>query len=142
VEVDIFQRQAQVARPKPKGAKTVTKDEQDELRFRAHIQAAFGVPEHLRAKPMNHPHVLILDMRYADPRPAKEQFAERYEYGGWRNQEGFTAIGGTPTLQYPGDPPLKPIALMQLRDELIFVYLHGYVSIFQKDGSFEACRMD
>ena len=106
---------------------------------------------------MRYPTVIILDMRYSDPnfvgfiptfldlddpRPAKEQFAERYHYGGWRNQEGFTAIGGTPSLQYPGDPPLNPIAVMSLRDELIFVYLHGYVSIFQEDGSFEACRMD
>jgi hypothetical protein len=108
---------------------------------------------------MTYPIVLILDMRYADPnyvgliptfldlddpRPAKEQFAERYEYGGWRNQDGFTAVDGTPVLQYPGDPPLKPIACMTLpkTDEIIFVYLHGYVSIFQKDGSFEACRMD
>ena len=103
------------------------------------------------------PTVLILDMRYADPnfvgfiptfldtndpRPAKEQFAERYEYGGWRNQDGFTAVDGTPVLKYPGDPPLHPIAMMALRDEAIFVYLHGYVAIFQKDGSFEACRMD
>ena len=105
---------------------------------------------------MTYPRVLILDMRYADPnyvgfiptfldtddeRPAKEQFQERYEYGGWRPQEGFTALAGSPTLQYPGDPPLSPIAVMTLRDELIFVYLHGYVSIFQKDGSFEACQI-
>ena len=104
-----------------------------------------------------HPTVLMLDHRYSDPsfvgfiptfldlddpRRAKEQFAERYEYGGWRNQDGFTAIDGTPTLKFPGDPPLKPIACMKLRDEMIFVYLHGYVSIFQPDGSFEACRMD
>ena len=76
-----------------------------------------------------HPTVLMLDHRYSDPsfvgfiptfldlddpRPAKEQFAERYEYGGWRNQDGFTAIDGTPTLKYPGDPPLKPIAVMRL----------------------------
>ena len=106
---------------------------------------------------MRYPTVIILDMRYSDPnfvgfiptfldlddpRPAKEQFADRYHYGGWRNQEGFTTVNGTPTLQYPGDPPLNPIAAISLRDELIFVYLHGYVSIFQKDGSFEACRMD
>ena len=106
---------------------------------------------------MKHPTVLILDMRYADPnfvgfiptfldlddeRPAKEQFAERYVHGGWRHQEGFTAFKGTPVLKYPGDPALKPIAMMALREEAIFVYLHGYVSIFQPDGTFEACRMD
>jgi hypothetical protein len=106
---------------------------------------------------MRTPTVLILDMRYADPnyvgliptfldlddpRPAAVQFQERYEYGGWRNQDGLTAVDGTPVLQYPGDPPLKPIAMMALREEAIFVYLHGYVSIFQPDGTFEACRMD
>ena len=106
---------------------------------------------------MRHPIVLILDGRYADPhfvgyiptfldvddpRPAKEQFAERYVYSGWRNQTGFAALKNTPVLQFPGDPPMQPIAMMALRDEAIFVYLHGYVSIFQKDGTFEACRMD
>jgi hypothetical protein len=106
---------------------------------------------------MTYPAVLILDMRYADPnfvgyiptflelddpRPAKEQFAERYVYGGWRPQEGFVNVRSSPILEYPGDPPLKPIACMKLRNEMIFVYLHGYVSIFQLDGSFEACRMD
>jgi hypothetical protein len=103
------------------------------------------------------PTVIILDTRYADPnfvgfiptfldlddpRPAAEQFQERYVYGGWRPQEGFTNRNGTAILHYPGNPPFAPIAAMMLRDEMIFVYLHGYVSIFQKDGSFEACRMD
>jgi hypothetical protein len=106
---------------------------------------------------VSHPTVIILDMRYSDPnfvgliptfldtddpRPAAVQFQERYEYGGWRAQSGFTNGNGTPVLQYPGDPPLEPIAVMRLREEMIFVYLHGYVSIFQEDGSFEACRMD
>lgn len=106
------------------------------------------------------PTVLILDMRYADanyvgfiptfldtddPRPAAKQFQERYEYGGWRAQSGFIKDpNGRPILHYPGDPPLKPIAVMVLptTNETIFVYLHGYVAIFQEDGSFEACRMD
>jgi hypothetical protein len=76
-----------------------------------------------------------------DPRPAREQFNERY-CGGWRPQEGFTVHDGAPTLHYPGDPPLKPLAVMVWRDETIFIYPYGYVSIFQTDGSFEACRMD
>jgi hypothetical protein len=106
---------------------------------------------------MNHPTVIILDMRYADPnyvgfiptfldlddpRPAREQFAERYVHGGWHPQEGFTNRDGTPILHYPGDPPFEPIAVMRLREEMIFVYLYGYVSIFQPDNTFEACRMD
>lgn len=77
-----------------------------------------------------------------DERPAAEQFQERYIYGGWRNQEGFTRGDVRYSLKYPGDPTLLPIATMQLRDETIMVYEHGYVAIWQKDGTFEACRMD
>jgi hypothetical protein len=88
-----------------------------------------------------------------DPRPAAEQFNERYVYGGWRNQPGFKKsgkarlyYGGDPplkaTLHYPGDPPLDPLALIPFREERIFIYRHAYVAIFQLDGSFEACRMD
>jgi hypothetical protein len=51
------------------------------------------------------------------------------------------AISGT-RWAYPGDPPLKPIAAMMLRDEMIMIYDAGYVAIWQKDGTFEACRMD
>jgi hypothetical protein len=77
-----------------------------------------------------------------DPRPAAEQFQERYIYGGWRNQSGFKKGNGRYSLHYPGDPPLYPIAAMKLRDETIMIYDHGYVAIWQKDGVFEACRMD
>jgi hypothetical protein len=78
-----------------------------------------------------------------DPRPVREQFNERYAHGGgWRPQEGFKADGETPTLLYPGDPPLKPLACMVFREETIFIYPYGYVAIFQPDKSFEVCRMD
>lgn len=82
----------------------------------------------------------FLDMD--DPRPAKEQFAERYQWGGWRPQEGFTQGNQRYSLNYPGDPPLSPMAAMVLGDELVMVYRYGYVAIWQKDGTFEACRMD
>lgn len=77
-----------------------------------------------------------------DPRPAREQFAERYVHGGWRHQEVLTKGNRRYSLKYPGSPELHPIAVMSLRDEKIFVYDHGYVAIWQKDGTFEACRMD
>lgn len=78
-----------------------------------------------------------------DPRPAKEQFAERYKWGGWRNQPGFVAVKVLPyALAFPGDPIMMPIAIMVLRDEEICIYPHAYVAIWQKDGTFEACRMD
>lgn len=104
---------------------------------------------------MRHPLVVALDSRCADyvgfiptfldeddPRPAKEQFAERYVYGGWRHQEGFTVGNQRYSLQYPGDPPFNPVGVMRLREETIMIYRHGYVAIWQKDGTFEACRMD
>jgi hypothetical protein len=105
---------------------------------------------------MNHPFVFALHPRCTrdhvgfiptfldldDERPAAEQFAERYVHGGWRNQPGFKKGSRHYSLLYPGDPPLHPIATMQLRDETIMVYDYGYVAIWQKDGTFEACRMD
>jgi len=78
----------------------------------------------------------------ADPRPAAEQFNERYAHGGgWRPQEGFTLLPSR-ALKYPGDSPMKPLAMIQFRKELIMIYPYGYVAIIQPDGSFEACRMD
>jgi hypothetical protein len=77
-----------------------------------------------------------------DPRPAKEQFAERYIYGGWHNQDGIKKGNSRYSLKYPGDPTLIPIAMMVLRDETIMIYDGAYVAIWQKDGTFEACRMD
>jgi len=76
-----------------------------------------------------------------DPRPAREQFNERYAHGGgWRPQPGYSMNGAI--LKYPGDPPFEPIAMMTLHDEKILVYEYGVVAIVQRDGSFEVCRMD
>lgn len=77
----------------------------------------------------------------ADPRPAREQFNEGYRHGGgWRPMSGFRRVGGT--LLYPGDPPLRPLARTQLRDELIVLHEYEIVCVVQPDGTFEACRMD
>jgi hypothetical protein len=76
-----------------------------------------------------------------DPRPAKEQLDANYQHGGgWRNQPGFTMKGRS--IQYPGDPPMIPVAYTMLREETIRVYPYAYVCIVQPDGSFEICRMD
>lgn len=77
----------------------------------------------------------------ADPRPAREQFHERYEFGGWRPNRGFT-LGAGDTLLYPEDPPLVPIAQRRLRDERIVMYPSAILAVFQSDGSFEAARLD
>ena len=76
-----------------------------------------------------------------DPRPAKEQIHTAYAHGGgWHKMEGFTMKGTT--LLYPGDPPFKAIAVMKFRDETILVYEHAIFAIVQRDGSFEAARLD
>jgi hypothetical protein len=79
-----------------------------------------------------------------DPRPAREQFQERYAYGGWSPQDGFTVANDRLTLHYPGDPPLKPLAVIPFRDELIVIYRHAYVGIFAEQGKtfIGVCRMD
>jgi hypothetical protein len=79
-----------------------------------------------------------------DPRPAREQFDERYAHGGgWRPmKEWHVGDANLPTIQYPGDPALQPVAFTHFRDELICIYPHAWVGIFQLDGTFEVSRMD
>lgn len=77
-----------------------------------------------------------------DERKAVEQLDGNYRHGGgWRPMPNFKLLGGY-VLQYPGDPPLKPLGFMKLRDEMVFVYQHGIVAVVQKDRSFEVSRMD
>lgn len=83
------------------------------------------------------PHFLNED----DPRPAREQFNDHYAHGGgWQPMSNFRLQDNT--LFYPGDPPLKPIAGFNFRDELILIYRLGIVATVQPDGSFEVARMD
>jgi hypothetical protein len=97
-----------------------------------------------------HPAVTVEHLGYlpgfldlADTRKAAAQFNERYVHGGWRpfGQDEFT-LGANNTLRYPGDPPLKPIAMAMLRDEMILLYECSIVVIVQPDRSFEVARMD
>jgi hypothetical protein len=76
-----------------------------------------------------------------DARDAKTQFHDHYGYGGgWQKMENFTALGYR--LHYPGDPILEPLAMIQFRDERIFLYPASIVAVFQLDDSFEVARMD
>lgn len=74
-----------------------------------------------------------------DPRPAKEQFNTNY-ISGWFPSTGFTMTGRV--LNYPGDPPLKPLAILEFREELVLVYPYAWVAVVQRDGTFEVSRMD
>jgi len=77
-----------------------------------------------------------------DPRPAREQFNERYGHGGgWFPMHGHT-LEPNLTITYPGDPPFRLLARTKLRDEVILVHEHDLVTIVQSDGSYETCRMD
>lgn len=77
-----------------------------------------------------------------DPRPAKEQFNERYVYGGFEPFKGFFFDPRTHRLQYPGDPPMFPLGGTTLRDETILLFPSSWVVILQRDGAWECARMD
>ena len=77
----------------------------------------------------------------ADPRPAREQFNERYS-GGWQHFPGGRFDPKRLTYNYPGDPPLEPVGDIVFRDEVILLYPYSIVLIVQPDGTWETCRMD
>lgn len=80
-----------------------------------------------------------------DPRSAAEQFNENYAFGGgWRPMDGWKTFYNADRLaiQYPDDPPYRPVAKLTLRDETIWVYPRAWVAIEQPDGSVEISRMD
>lgn len=78
-----------------------------------------------------------------DPRPAREQFDENYNFGGgWVPLADAKVDARTGVMTYPDDPPYLPMAAANLRDERIIVYTHGIVAIVQPDGSAEVSRID
>jgi hypothetical protein len=77
-----------------------------------------------------------------DPEPAAKQIHKNYTGGGgWFPMHGFEKEDNN-VLQYPGDPPLKPLAMTMLRKETILFYQHDIVCIVQPDGTWEAARLD
>jgi len=78
-----------------------------------------------------------------DERPAAEQINERYGHGGgWFPMKNWVMDPITFKIQYPGDPPLRYVASTNLREERIFLYPHGIVTIVQPDGTFQTARID
>jgi hypothetical protein len=88
--------------------------------------------------------VIPLFLDDADPDPAAKQIDKNYQHGGgWNPMKGFTLDDADSTLSYPGDPPMRPIAVAKLRDELIFLYPYAFVCIRKaKGGTFEVGRVD
>jgi hypothetical protein len=79
----------------------------------------------------------------ADPRPAKEQFQERYAHGGGWDPTSLRFTVTPQGLRYPGDPVMHLVAEGVLHGkETIRIYDCAWVSITQEDGTYEICRMD
>lgn len=77
-----------------------------------------------------------------DPKPVAEQIHRNYPHGGgWNSFKGFTKTENQ-SLLYPGDPPLRPIAKVWVRNELVLVYPHAWVVVIQPDGSWDVARID
>lgn len=80
-----------------------------------------------------------------DPRSISEQINANYAHGGGWHPWGkgqWTFDATSKTLKYPGDPTFKPIAELQVRNELFIVYQNAICVALQKDGTFEVQRMD
>jgi hypothetical protein len=82
-----------------------------------------------------------------DPRPACEQFHQRYAHGGgWHPMKGWQLLEDNSIWYSTGDEedesPLVPLAQIKFRNESIFIYDHAWVAIIQPDRSFEISRMD
>lgn len=92
---------------------------------------------------LEHLGLLPLMLDENDPAPAREQFDKNYQHGGgWQPMPKFFLNTTTMVLTYPGDPPMRPIAVTTLRKEVIAVYPYSFVCIVQPDDSFEVARMD
>lgn len=79
----------------------------------------------------------------ADPRPVKEQIADRYAHGGgYRPFTGFTFDPAEGVLKYDGDPPYTMIAAAVINHERVILFDASWVMIMQSDGTYEIVRMD
>jgi len=86
---------------------------------------------------------LPMILRDDDPRPVNEQMDDRYAHGGgWRPQGGFKFDFETGALKYPGDPPMYPVAMTRLHDDMIIIYPYAYMLVRHKDGSWQVMRAD
>ena len=92
-----------------------------------------------------------LMLEESDQRSAAEQFNERYAHGGgWSPLAGWRRSGSDEeqdprecyAVEYPGDPVMRPVAIARLREEVVCVYPHAWVGVFQPSGEFELSRMD
>lgn len=98
-------------------------------------------PKHPRAEP-DHLGFIPTFVSAIDPRPAVEQFDERYASGGgWHEFKGFRMLANG-NLKYPGDPETALLYEATLNAETIRVYESAWVAVVQPDGAFNVARLD
>lgn len=78
----------------------------------------------------------------SDPRSAQEQLNDRYGHGGgWQPFNGFTLLPNK-ELKYPGDPPIKPLAITVLHNDVLIFYEHEWLLVLRPDNTWEVARVD
>lgn len=104
-----------------------------------------GKPGHLGIIPD------FLDGR--DDRDAVAQINESYAHGGgWNKFDGFELVNRNFAgvelpfpdwrLQYPDDPAYHPLAVTTLRHEIIMLFSHCWVLVYNRDGGHSVARLD
>jgi hypothetical protein len=80
-----------------------------------------------------------------DPTPLALQLDRCYSHGGgWKPFDVVTLNRTSYALEYPGDPPLYPIAMIEVEghQEKVLMYESAWVAILWPNFTFEVCRMD
>lgn len=92
---------------------------------------------------LEHLGLIPLWLHEDDPRGIAEQMDSAYGFGGFKQYpiSGFK-VERNMCLKYPGDPLLRPLATLELRDETLAFYDHAICAVFQKDGSHVIARFD
>ena len=94
---------------------------------------------HARAT-LDHLGLILSFFSEDDPRPATEQIYDAY-CGGWMPLKGFKRSEDG-RLSYADDPPLIPLFMTMVHDDIITVYDSAWVCVTRPDGSFEVARLD
>ena len=66
-----------------------------------------------------------------DPRSAKEQFQQKYQFGCCEMPGGTVDENGV--YNYPEDPPLYPFYSLERDNEMIYFYNYAMVAVVLKD---------
>lgn len=98
---------------------------------------------HHRGMTLEHLGLIPCWLSENNPKSIVEQMDAGYQFGGFKQYpiNGYKVVGDK-CLKYPGDPVLKPLASITIRDETLCFYDHAICAVWQKDGSFVAARFD